>query len=178
MIWWAWVDLNHRPRPYQGCVNRFYKVYKNLQDRGDCQTPRKSCKTSHFVGWVVGWKISGKRCSGLLIAGEVGRDGSQFLVLIVTAIDRVESRHPQIGRQPAELSIRNKSQLAERLRPQAHQRRYVHRFERRVHANSVAIFYAVPKIHRFAVDENKVQFRVRHAEGFNQVFNRLLTSKS
>jgi hypothetical protein len=53
--WWAWVDLNHRPRPYQGSVVRFYN---NLQDRGDCQTTRKSHKTSHFVGWVVGWKKS------------------------------------------------------------------------------------------------------------------------
>src|SRR5258708_28271175 len=53
--WWAWVDLNHRPRPYQGSVVRFYN---NLQDRGDCQNTRKSHKTSHFVGWVVGWKES------------------------------------------------------------------------------------------------------------------------
>src|SRR5580704_751836 len=53
--WWAWVDLNHRPRPYQGSVVRFYN---NLQDRGDCQTTRKSYKTSHIVGWVVGWKKS------------------------------------------------------------------------------------------------------------------------
>ena len=37
-LWWAWVDLNHRPRPYQGSVVRFYK---NLQDRGDCQSTRK-----------------------------------------------------------------------------------------------------------------------------------------
>jgi hypothetical protein len=51
--WWAWVDLNHRPRPYQSSVVRFYN---NLQDRGDCQTTRKSHKTSHFVGWAVGWK--------------------------------------------------------------------------------------------------------------------------
>ena len=27
-LWWAWVDLNHRPRPYHGSVVRFYK---NLQ---------------------------------------------------------------------------------------------------------------------------------------------------
>jgi hypothetical protein len=44
----AWLDLNHRPRPYQSSVVRFYN---NLQDRGDCQTTRKSHKTSHFVGW-------------------------------------------------------------------------------------------------------------------------------
>jgi hypothetical protein len=25
--------------------------------RGDCQSSRKSCKTSHFVGWVVGLEI-------------------------------------------------------------------------------------------------------------------------
>jgi hypothetical protein len=46
-FWWAWVDLNHRPRPYKGSVVRFYN---NMQDRGDCQTPRKSHKTSHSVG--------------------------------------------------------------------------------------------------------------------------------
>src|SRR5260370_18160722 len=32
----AWVDLNHRPRPYHGSVARFYN---NMQDRGDWQTP-------------------------------------------------------------------------------------------------------------------------------------------
>jgi hypothetical protein len=51
--WWAWVDLNHRPRPYQPSVVRFYN---NLQDRADCQTTRKSYKTEALVGWVVGWK--------------------------------------------------------------------------------------------------------------------------
>ena len=28
--------------------------YNDLQVRGDCLSTRKSCKTSHFVGWVVG----------------------------------------------------------------------------------------------------------------------------
>jgi len=50
----AWADLNYRPRPYQGSVVRFY----NLQDRGDCQTTRKSYKAEILVGWVVGWKKS------------------------------------------------------------------------------------------------------------------------
>ena len=54
-LWWAWVDLNHQPHPYQSSVVRFYN---NLKDRGDCQTTRKSQKTSHIVGWVVGWKKS------------------------------------------------------------------------------------------------------------------------
>jgi len=56
--WWAWVDLNQRPRPYQRSVVRFYN---NLQDRGDCQSTRKSHKTSHFVGWVVGWVVGWKK---------------------------------------------------------------------------------------------------------------------
>jgi hypothetical protein len=51
--WWAWVDLNHRPRPYQSSTIRFYN---NLQNRGDCQNTRKSYKTSYVVGWIVGWK--------------------------------------------------------------------------------------------------------------------------
>jgi hypothetical protein len=42
-----------RSPPYQSSVVR---LYNNLQDRGDCQTTRKSYKTSHIVGWVVGWK--------------------------------------------------------------------------------------------------------------------------
>ncbi|MGA2098658.1 MAG: hypothetical protein ABSH39_20375, partial [Candidatus Acidiferrum sp.] len=49
--WWAWVDLNHRPRPYQSSLIWFYN---NLQDRGDCQNTRKSHKSSHVVGWIVG----------------------------------------------------------------------------------------------------------------------------
>jgi hypothetical protein len=30
------------------------RLYNNLQERGDCQTTRKSYKTSLVVGWVVG----------------------------------------------------------------------------------------------------------------------------
>ena len=33
----------------------FTTTYKT---RGDCQTTRKSYKTSHSVGWFVGWKKS------------------------------------------------------------------------------------------------------------------------
>jgi hypothetical protein len=50
------VDLNHRPRPYQASTVR---LYNNLQDRGDCQTPRKSLKVEQhtaFCGLVVGWE--------------------------------------------------------------------------------------------------------------------------
>src|SRR5215467_4382082 len=40
---------------YQGSL---IGVTNDLRDRGDCQTPRKSHKTSHFLGWVVGWKFA------------------------------------------------------------------------------------------------------------------------
>jgi hypothetical protein len=53
--WRAWVELNHRPRPYQRIVVRFYN---NPQDHGDCQITRKSCKKWVFVGWVLGWQKS------------------------------------------------------------------------------------------------------------------------
>ena len=42
------------------------RFYNNIQDRGDCQTPRKSYKTSHSVGWVVGWK----KASIVLLSGQ------------------------------------------------------------------------------------------------------------
>ena len=38
--WWAWVDLNHRPRPYQGSVVRSYK---------DLQVPRGLPKTAQVL---------------------------------------------------------------------------------------------------------------------------------
>src|SRR6266700_3217764 len=33
----------------------------NLEQRGDCQTPRKSHKDIRIVGWIVGWKIRAQR---------------------------------------------------------------------------------------------------------------------
>jgi hypothetical protein len=53
--WWAWVDLNHRPRPYQDSVVR---SYKNLQ------VPRGLPKTAQVLqdhsncGLDCGLKIS------------------------------------------------------------------------------------------------------------------------
>jgi hypothetical protein len=44
-----------RTLPVQRSVDRFYN---SLQERGDCQTPSKSYKTTRIVGWVVGWKGS------------------------------------------------------------------------------------------------------------------------
>src|SRR5271155_4378496 len=58
--WWAWVDLNYRPRPYQSSAIRFYN---NLQDRGDCHTPRKSYKTTQIVGWIVGSNLLERSCN-------------------------------------------------------------------------------------------------------------------
>ena len=47
----------------------------NLEQRGDCQTLRKSYKATGIVGWVVGWKIDARsptlkrqrRCLRLLL---------------------------------------------------------------------------------------------------------------
>src|SRR5260370_34575973 len=73
MEWWAWVDLNHRPRPYQGSVVRFYN---NLQDRGDCQNTRKSYKASQSVGWVMGYRSSNTLSKHLQGAGwRIIKDG-------------------------------------------------------------------------------------------------------
>jgi len=42
VLWWSWVDLNHRPRPYQGCVNRFYNASQDREGR-------------HRILWVGLW---------------------------------------------------------------------------------------------------------------------------
>ena len=53
-LWWAWVDLNHRPRPYQDSVVRFYK---NLQ------VPRGLPNTAQVIRdhSNCGLKISSRR---------------------------------------------------------------------------------------------------------------------
>jgi hypothetical protein len=56
-------DSNPRPLPCQSSRVRFYN---NSEDRGDCQSTRKSYKTSHSVGWSVGWK----KASMLLLSGQ------------------------------------------------------------------------------------------------------------
>jgi hypothetical protein len=45
----------------------FTTTYK---DRGDCQSTRKSCKTSHFVGWIVGWEFLGKTALNATLHGK------------------------------------------------------------------------------------------------------------
>lgn len=40
--------------PYQRSEHWFYN---SSQRRGDCQTTRKTYKTTEFVGWVVGWNL-------------------------------------------------------------------------------------------------------------------------
>jgi hypothetical protein len=31
-LWWAWVDLNHRPRPYRGTTVRSHNDLQDLQE--------------------------------------------------------------------------------------------------------------------------------------------------
>ena len=37
-------------------VSSVIRFYNDLQVRGGCLSTRKSYKTSHFVGWIVGWE--------------------------------------------------------------------------------------------------------------------------
>ena len=53
--WWAWVDLNHGPRPYQGSVVRFYDNYKTA---GTAKT--RGSRTRHRNLWVGLW-VTGRQ---------------------------------------------------------------------------------------------------------------------
>ena len=44
--WWAWVDLNHRPRPYQGNPVRFYN---NLQESQEPRGLPKYLQVAHDI---------------------------------------------------------------------------------------------------------------------------------
>jgi hypothetical protein len=40
--------------PQTSTVSIAHRFYNNLEDRGDCQSTRRSHKTSYTVGWSVG----------------------------------------------------------------------------------------------------------------------------
>jgi hypothetical protein len=54
-------------------VTAFLGFTTSYKTRGDCQTTRKSCKTSYFVGWVVGWELPSacRPCTARIIPGQV-----------------------------------------------------------------------------------------------------------
>jgi len=53
--------------PQTSTVSIAHRFYNNLEDRGDCQSTRKSYKTSHSVAWGVGWKKSRHRFLSTLL---------------------------------------------------------------------------------------------------------------
>ena len=69
-LWWAWVDLNHRPRPYQSSVVRFYNNLQSLGMIGNLITERprffprthSSTERWNINGTLLGLKST--RCTG------------------------------------------------------------------------------------------------------------------
>src|SRR5258707_6033366 len=57
--WWGWVDLNHRPRPYQSSAIRFYN---NLKTAGTAKI--RGSRTRHRMLWVGLWVEKSPRFCG------------------------------------------------------------------------------------------------------------------
>ena len=69
-LWWAWVDLNYRPRPYQGSVVRFYN---NIQYRGDLSLPKILCGQSQMPLPQPDRKASSSSQPSLSLMNEIRR---------------------------------------------------------------------------------------------------------
>jgi hypothetical protein len=53
-LWWAWVDLNHRPRPYQGTTVRFHN---DLQEPRGLPNATQVVQDIAFCGLGCGLEI-------------------------------------------------------------------------------------------------------------------------
>lgn len=84
---------------------------------------------------------------------------------------RIQTQEPQPPGELSEVHVAHEFGLAQGLGPESRHVLYVQRLEDRIHADSVAVGYDVTEVHGATVYENEVDFRVRHAERFDQVLD-------
>ena len=90
-----------------------------------------------------------------------------------TAIQSVKSQRAQSARKAAQPPAHKEANIAQRRRAHAHKRLHVERFKDRVDTDKIAVFEAMRKVHRFAVDEHHLDFCAWHAKVFQNFPNRL-----
>ena len=114
----------------------------------------------------------------IAVAGEddamlARRQKRECFVVRLGLVRGVESDHAQIGRELAEMDIRDEPGLAQRVRADARQGRDVESLKDGVDAHPVAILHDAVEIDGLPVDEHQVHFGVRHSQGLNQVLDGL-----
>jgi hypothetical protein len=93
-------------------------------------------------------------------------------IVPVAAVGTIETQHPQVARQFAEVHVEDEPRAAQRLWPQAQQRADVETLKHGVDRHALAPFQAMGEVHGSAIDQNQVDRRVRHADGLDHVAHR------
>ena len=84
----------------------------------------------------------------------------------------LEPNEQVVARKLAQVGVENETRIAQRARPQVLQRGDIQKFEHRVHGDALAAAQHALEAHRYAVDQDQVDFGVRHAQGFDRVLDR------
>ena len=105
-------------------------------------------------------------------------DVDDFTIVQLIVVSRVESEHAQAACQLAEIDVDHESRVAQRFRPQALQRGNIETFEHRVYRHAIAVLQLVVETHGLVVNQDQVDFAVRHPEHFDRVLDRGLTAKA
>ena len=99
------------------------------------------------------------------------RDFRQFFVGRATPVPCIKAKHSEVGGQLAEMNVEDEPGVSERLGAYADFRRDVERFKDWINAQAVARMDEPVEPGRNAVDEDEIDFGMRYAETFNEIFS-------
>ena len=99
------------------------------------------------------------------------RDFRQFFVGRATPVPCIKAKHSEVGGQLAEMNVEDEPGVSERLGAYADFRRDVERFKDWINAQAVARMDEPVEPGRNAIDEVEIDFGMRHAETFNEIFS-------
>ena len=99
-------------------------------------------------------------------------DVGDLLVVVIVAVEAVETQQAQVARQPSEIGVDDEARYAQRCFAEPYQWADVQALEHGIDADAVAGLDDVGKIHGAVVGQDQFDFGVRYAEGFDQILDR------
>jgi hypothetical protein len=97
-------------------------------------------------------------------------DPDDLRIIVIISIERVESQESQHPGQTPEMDIRHKGTLPEWFGSKSDNLGNIEALKHRIDRYSVIISQTVIEIDRAAVHQDEVHLRVRHPDGFNDMF--------
>ena len=96
----------------------------------------------------------------------------EFDILAIVAVKAIETKQPQVSRQPAQVYVEHEARLAQRRGAQARDIGKVKAFEHGIHRDTFTIAQLVAETNRCAIHQDQVDLGVRHTQGFDRILDR------